>query len=81
MKKNKSYMNNENILSEGFFNKLFSIFKVSTSDQKKIKNNQKMKNELKLLNKSLDNIEDHISQELGRDFTLKAGKFKLSDFF
>ena len=40
-----------------------------------------MKNELKLLNKSLDNIEDHISQELGRDFTLKAGKFKLSDFF
>ena len=41
MNKKKSYMNRENILVEGFFDKLFKIFKVDKSTQSKIRKDNK----------------------------------------
>jgi hypothetical protein len=77
MKKNKSYMNRENILVEGFFNKLFKIFKVDKSTQSKIRKDKKIKDGIKALNNSWSKIEDNLKE---KGVEVKFEKFKLSDF-
>ena len=77
MRKKKSYMNNNNILSEGFFDKLFKIFKVDKSTQSKIKKDKKIKNSIKALNNSWSKIEDNLKE---KGVEVKFDKFKLSDF-
>ena len=77
MRKKKSYMNNKNILSEGFFDKLFKIFKVDKSTQSKIKKDKKIKDGIKALNNSWSKIEDNLKE---KGVEVKFDKFKLSDF-
>ena len=77
MRKKKSYMNKNNILSEGFFDKLFKIFKVDKSTQSKIKKDKKIKNSIKALNNSWSKIEDNLKE---KSVEVKFDKFKLSDF-
>ena len=72
-------MNNNNILSEGFFDKLFKIFKVDKSDQTKIKKDRKIKSAIKDLNDSWDDLDNVLSKQYG--FKVKTSqRFKLSDF-
>ena len=77
MRKKKSYMNNNNIISEGFFNKLFKMFKIDKSDQSKIKKDKKINNAIKDLNNSWSKIEDNLKE---KGVEVKFEKFKLSDF-
>ena len=77
MQKKKSYMNNNNILSEGFFDKLFKIFKVDKSTHSKIKKDKKIKDGIKALNNSWSKIEDNLKE---KGVEVKFDKFKLSDF-
>ena len=77
MRKKKSYMNKNNILSEGFFDKLFKIFKVDKSTQSKIKKDKKIKDGIKALNNSWSKIEDNLKE---KGVEAKFDKFKLSDF-
>ena len=77
MRKKKSYMNNDNIISEGFFNKLFKIFKVDKSTQSKIRKDKKIKDGIKDLNNSWSKIEDNLKE---KGVEVKFEKFKLSDF-
>ena len=77
VRKKKSYMNNNSILSEGFFDKLFNIFKVDKSTQSKIKKDKKIKNGIKALNNSWSKIEDSLKE---KGVEVKFDKFKLSDF-
>ena len=79
MRKKKSYMNNNNILSEGFFDKFFKIFKVDKSTQLKMKKDRKIKNSIKDLNNYWSNLEDYWEKEYGQKVDL-GPKFKLSDF-
>ena len=79
MKKKKSYMNNDNILTEGFFDKLFKIFKVDKSDQSKIKKDKRIKSAVKGLNTSVKDLEDLLSKQYGYKVDL-GSKYKLSDF-
>jgi hypothetical protein len=79
MSKKKSYMNRENILVEGFFDKLFKMFKVSKSDQVKIKKDKKIRGAVKDLNGSVTDLEGLLSKQYG--YTVNLGpKYKLSDF-
>ena len=71
-------MNNNNIISEGFFNKLFKMFKIDKSDQSKIKKDKKINNAIKDLNNSWADLEDFVEKEYGQK--VKFDKFKLSDF-
>ena len=76
----KSYMSNDNIISEGFFNKIFQFAKNLKSDDKnKIKKNRKLKLSLTLLNKAVSGIEKTLKKDHGVDVELE--RFKLSDFF
>ena len=77
MRKKDSYMDNNNILSEGFFDKLFKIFKVDKSTQSKIKKDKKIKDDIKALNNSWSKIEDNLKE---KGVEVKFDKFKLSDF-
>ena len=43
MPKKKSYMDNKNIMAEGFFSKLLSVFKLSPDKVKKVKKDKKVK--------------------------------------
>ena len=79
MRKKKSYMNNNSILSEGFFDKLFNIFKVDKSTQSKIKKDRKINSAIKDLNGSVTDLEDLLSKQYGYKVDL-GSKYKLSDF-
>ena len=79
MRKKKSYMNNNNILSEGFFNKLFKMFKIDKSDQSKIKKDRKINSAIKDLNGSVTDLEDLLSKQYGYKVDL-GSRYKLSDF-
>ena len=47
MSNKKSYMNNKNILLEGFFSKIAKILRLSSSEEKKLKKNKKLTSALK----------------------------------
>ena len=52
MSKKKSYMNQSNLLGEGFFDKLFKLLKTDSKVKSKVKSNPKIKTQLKKLNKN-----------------------------
>ena len=64
--KKKSYMNSQNILSEGFLTKLLKKFGVGRSEREKIKNDPELNKTLDKMNKGVDEYEKHISKVLGR---------------
>ena len=74
----KDYLNSKNILTEGFFTKLFNLLKVNPENQDKIKNNKKIKNSLNSLNKSQDELEDALEDLLGKKINLN--RYSLKDF-
>ena len=79
MSNKKSYMGLNNILSEGFFDSLLKIFK----RHPELKNNKKIKNDIKDLNKKVSNLEKMMNDELagfGSKEKIKLKPHKLSDF-
>ena len=79
MSNKKSYMNTENVLSEGFFDKLSKLVgKLKPIQKNKLKKSKKLKSALSSLNKSVNDIEKAFSDAYGTD--VKLDKFKLSDF-
>ena len=79
MSNKKSYMNTENVLSEGFFDKLSKLVgKLKPIQKNKLKKSKKLKSALFGLNKSVNDMEKAFSDIYGTD--VKLDKFKLSDF-
>ncbi len=78
MSDKKSYMSNQNILAEGFFEKLKSILKLDNKKIKTLKKDRKVTNSLKQLNKSWSDL----AKSMEKDYGIKPNfeKFKLSDF-
>ena len=78
MSDKKSFMNNQNILAEGFFEKLKSILKLDNKKIKTLKKDRKVTNSLKQLNKSWSDL----AKSMEKDYGIKPNfeKFKLSDF-
>ena len=79
MRKKKSYMNRNNLLSEGFFDGLLKIFK----KYPKLKNNKKIKGDIQNLNKKVSNLEKMMNDELasfGSKKKIKLKPYKLTDF-
>ncbi len=81
MSKKKSYMNNENILAEGFFSKLGKMLGLSSKEEKILKKNPKLKSALKDYNDGWKSLEKEIQDETGdKNFKFPHRKFTLSDF-
>ena len=79
MSNKKSYMNTENVLSEGFFDKLSKLVgKLKPIQKNKLKKSKKLKSALLGLNNSVSDIEKVFSDIYRTD--VKLDKFKLSDF-
>mgnify|MGYP003151080670 CR=1 FL=1 len=78
MSKKKSYMNHNNLLNEGFFNKLFKLFKIDNTLKDKVKSSFGVRKKLKKLNNSVSGLEKALENEFGKKIPLE--KFKLSDF-
>lgn len=79
MSKKQSYMNKENVLLEGFFDSLLQIFK----RHPELKNNKKIKNNIKDLNQKVSNLEQMMNDELASFDSkkkIKLKQHKLSDF-
>ena len=79
MSDKKSYMKNNNIIKEGFFDNLLQIFRVFPQ----LKSNKKIKKDIKSLNKKVDNLEKMMNDEMktyGSKKKIKLDKFKLTDF-
>jgi len=72
MSKKKSYMNHDNILSEGFFDKVGGLFKLlkKTKKEKKLLKDPKIKSKVKKLHKGIDDLQDSMramAKEYGMD--------------
>ena len=81
MSKKKSYMDNKNILAEGFFSKLFKIVK-DTDVKKKIEKDKDLKKDIKSLNKRTQSLEDRLNGYLkaaGKK-PIKLDKYTVKDF-
>jgi len=82
MSKKKSYMNNKNLLSEGFFDKLTRFLKSRPTVKK---NKPSIIKKLKLalgvagLNKSISKYEKLVKKELGDDYP-DLPRFSAKDF-
>ena len=75
----KSYMDSNNILTEGFFDKLHKfVKKLKPGEKKKFKKSLKLKAVLFSMNKSVGSLEKAIKDQYGVDVELE--KFKVSDF-
>tara|TARA_R100000008_G_C3475061_1_gene110933 strand:- start:214 stop:432 length:219 start_codon:yes stop_codon:yes gene_type:complete len=70
-------MNNDNILSEGFFDKLASLLGLGSSETRKLKKDQNFMSTLKSLNKNVDKLDKEM-RRLGSKKSLR--KFTISDF-
>ena len=79
--KKKSYMNKENILSEGFFDTIKKMF----TQYPKLRSDKKFNSALKDLNKGQQKLEDLMNSEIKKlglkKKPIKLQKFKTSDFF
>ena len=76
MSNKKSYMDRENVLSEGFFDKIKSYFK----DKKKLnllKKDKKFMSHLDKLNQNVDDIEKYFKD---KNISVKLNKFTAKDF-
>ena len=79
MSNKKSYMNSNNILTEGFFDNFRKfVKKLKPDEKKKLKKSLKVKSALFSMNKSVNSIEKALKDTYGVD--VKLDKFKLSDF-
>ena len=79
MSKKKSYMSKNGIISEGFFDSLLKLFKKHPT----LKNDKKIKSDIKSLNKRYSDIEKRINDELasyGSKERVTAKPLKLTDF-
>lgn len=79
MSKKKSYMKNNTIIKEGFFDNLLQIFKVFPQ----LKKNSKIKKDIQSLNKKVETLEKMMNDEMkdyGSKKKIKLNKFKLKDF-
>ena len=82
MSKKKSYMNRDNLLSEGFFDKLKKFIK-DKKVLKKVQNDPKVKSSLNKLNISQKNLENYLNKLLkdaGLEQNVKLSKFDAKDF-
>ena len=83
-------MNNDNILKEGFFDKIKKLLGLSTSQEKDIKNSkaakyhaQKVNNSLGELNAAIQEFEDHAQsmlKDIGVNKKLNLKRYKIKDF-
>ena len=78
MSKKKSYMNQNNLISEGFFDKLFKLFKTDSKIKNKVKSNPSVKKQLKKLNNTVSELEKALENEFG--YKIPLDTYKLSDF-
>ena len=78
MSKKKSYMNQSNLLGEGFFDKLFKLFKIDSKVKNKVKSSSSVKKQLKKLNNTVSDLEKALEDEFG--YKIPLDKYKLSDF-
>tara|TARA_Y100000310_G_scaffold69222_1_gene64685 strand:- start:196 stop:435 length:240 start_codon:yes stop_codon:yes gene_type:complete len=78
MLKKKSYMNQSNLLGEGFFDKLFKLLKTDSKVKSKVKSDPKIKTQLKKLNNTVGELEKALEDQFGHEVNLE--KYKLSDF-
>ena len=84
MSKKKSYMNQSNLINEGFFNKISKFLK----DRPKVKGKKKLGilKSIKLalgvsgINRSLDALEKELKKELGDDYGEPLPRFTAGDF-
>jgi len=76
MSKKKSYMNNENILAEGFFSKLRKALGLSVDVEKKLKKDKEFSNSLDDLNTSLKDFEDELNKRFRELNKLQNKKHK-----
>ena len=76
MAKKKSYMNKENLLSEGFFSRLSKILGFSSKETKALKKDKTFMSSLKNLNKSQKSLEKQLSDLAGKKIKLSRYSFK-----
>jgi hypothetical protein len=77
--KKKSYMNTDNIMTEGFIQTVVSLFRKGKIKQgmKLARNNGKIRNDLKQMGKLTDELKDSLKNEFGID--IKLEKYSLWD--
>jgi hypothetical protein len=70
----KSYMNRNNILTEGFFDKLFKLLKIKNNDdKKKLSNDKVLGNAVKQMNDAARRMEKRFAK-YGHNVKLKNWK-------
>tara|TARA_Y100000361_G_C10943494_1_gene229988 strand:- start:307 stop:555 length:249 start_codon:yes stop_codon:yes gene_type:complete len=77
----KSYMNQSNLIAEGFFSKLIKQIK-DRKTFKKIKSDKKLNKNIDDLNKSTKSLEDRVNgylRDAGQE-PIKLAKFSIRDF-
>lgn len=77
----KSYMDRDNILSEGFLSKIANFFKSKPKLDKKQKQKagNKLKAQVNKLNSAVDRFEASLKKQLGDDYP-DMPRFETSDF-
>ena len=81
MSDKKSYMNQSNLIAEGFFSKLIKQIK-DRKTFKKIKSDKKLNKNIDDLNKSTKSLEDRVNgylRDAGQE-PIKLAKFSIKDF-
>ncbi len=81
MSKKKSYMNQSNLIAEGFFSKLLKLIK-DKNVVNKLKKDKVLTKDLNNLNKLTKDTEDRINKDLlslGKK-PIKLSKFSIKDF-
>ncbi len=77
MSKKKSYMDNENLLIEGFFDKLGKFFKAykQVKKEKKLLKNPAIAKQVKDINKRMDNLQSDM-QKRAKELGIKLPSMK-----
>jgi len=78
----KSYMDNENIITENFFGKLKKLLGLSSKEEKILKKNKLFMKSFKSLGNITTELEKAINQDLKKlgKKPIKLDRYKLSDF-
>ena len=82
MSNKKSYMDNENIITENFFGKLKKLLGLSSKEEKILKKNKLFMKSFKSLGNITTELEKAINQDLKKlgKKPIKLDRYKLSDF-
>ncbi len=82
MSNKKSYMDNENIITENFFGKLKKLLGLSSKEEKILKKNKSFMKSFKSLGNITTELEKAINQDLKKlgKKPIKLDRYKLSDF-